>query len=71
MAAELWLGRVTVWARQRGDKPMVWECSIGAGGPFIGPGEGARVVKVGNGRRECLGLKASVTGVFKSGGGTV
>jgi hypothetical protein len=41
------------------------------GGPFIGSGEGARVVKVSNGRRQCLGLKAPVTGVFKSGGGAV
>jgi hypothetical protein len=32
-----------VWAWQRGgDKPMVWECSIRARGPFIGPGEGRR-----------------------------
>jgi hypothetical protein len=44
---------------------MVWECSIGAGGPFIGPG------KVGNDRRQCLGLKAPITGVFKSRGSTI
>jgi hypothetical protein len=70
MAAELWLRRAMAWARQRGggDKPMVWECSVGAGGPFIGPGEGAGVVKAGNGRCQCLSLKVSVTGVFKSGG---
>jgi hypothetical protein len=29
------------------------------------------VVKAGNGRRQCLGLKAPVTRVFKSGGGAV
>jgi hypothetical protein len=73
MAAELWLRRAMALARQRGggDKPMVWECSVGAGGPFIRPGEGAGVVKAGNGRCQYLGLKVSVTGVFKSGGGAV
>jgi hypothetical protein len=35
---------VATRARQRGggDKPMVWECSIGEEGPFIGLGEGHR-----------------------------
>jgi hypothetical protein len=50
---ELQLGRATTWERQRGrgDKPMVWECSMG-GGPFGGLGEGHRGgeggVKVGD-----------------------
>jgi hypothetical protein len=61
------------WARQRegGDKPMVWECSIGQEVLLLGRGRGSGAVKVGNGQRQCLGLKASVTKVFKNGGGTV
>jgi hypothetical protein len=31
-------------------------------------GRGVGAVKAGNGRCQCLGLKASVTGVLKSGG---
>jgi hypothetical protein len=38
---------------------------------LLGRGRGSGAVKVGNGQRQCLGLKASVTKVFKNGGGTV
>jgi hypothetical protein len=43
-AAGLRLEAAMMWARQRGgrDELMVWECSVGAGGPFIGLGEGHR-----------------------------
>jgi hypothetical protein len=51
--------------RRRGQADGVGVFHWGGGGPFIGPG------KVGNDRRQCLGLKAPVTGVFKSRGGTI
>jgi hypothetical protein len=34
-------------------------------------GRSAEVGNSGNDQRQCLGLKASITRVFKSGGGTV
>jgi hypothetical protein len=58
---------VGVAERRRGQADGVRVFRQG-GGPCIGPGEGAGAVKAGNDRRQCLGLKAPVTGVFKSGG---
>jgi hypothetical protein len=58
---------VGVAERRRGQADGVRVFHQG-GGPCIGPGEGTGAVKAGNDRRQCLGLKAPVTGVFKSGG---
>jgi predicted metal-dependent phosphoesterase TrpH len=62
MMMEFRLGRETAWAQQRGggDKPMVCGCSIGVGSFYRA---GGVAVKAGNGRYQCLSLKAPVTEV--------
>jgi hypothetical protein len=68
--ASAWKGDdVGATKRRRGQADGVGVFHRVGGGPFIRPGEGTMAVKAGDGRRQCLGLKALVIGVFKSGGG--